>query len=53
MHGTAFEFQKEGDNKVKVFISFGGLLLVLTEDPSRLVEFKSGQQVYLVCCNTR
>ena len=43
MHGTAFEFQKEGDDKVKVFISFGGLLLVLTEDPSKLVKFKSGQ----------
>lgn len=51
MHGTVFEFRTEND-KVAMFISFGGLIAKFLAPKARLERFKFGSKVYLLCCNT-
>lgn len=41
MHGTAFDFKEDGE-QLAMTVSFGGLLLTLSEVPEVLVRFKHG-----------
>lgn len=51
MHGTVFEFKGEED-RVSIYISFGGLICKLTAPQSVATEFRFGMKLYLLCCNT-
>eukprot|EP00768_Dysnectes_brevis_P001334 gnl/Dysnectes_brevis/1330_a1493_3186.p2 GENE.gnl/Dysnectes_brevis/1330_a1493_3186~~gnl/Dysnectes_brevis/1330_a1493_3186.p2 ORF type:complete len:162 (+),score=33.94 gnl/Dysnectes_brevis/1330_a1493_3186:674-1159(+) len=55
MCGTVFEFRKHKEikNIVKVYASFGGLIMELSAPPDRLTGFKHGQKLYLLAKGTR
>jgi DNA-directed RNA polymerase I, II, and III subunit RPABC3 len=48
MHGKIFKYQEESDGKVSVYISFGGLLLGITGEPSHLSTLVIDDRVYLL-----
>jgi DNA-directed RNA polymerase I, II, and III subunit RPABC3 len=47
-YGKIFKYSEESDNKVSVYVSFGGLLLGITGEPSHLSNLKMDERVYLM-----
>lgn len=51
MYGKVFKYkdsQAQGQLRVEVFVSFGGLLMQLSGDPSKLESFEVDNSVYLL-----
>ena len=55
MHGRIFKIEqaKDGPGKAQVFISFGGLLMQLTGDASRLSALHIDENVFLLMRSTQ
>lgn len=47
-YGKIFKYSEESDNKVSVYVSFGGLLLGITGEPSHLSNLRMDDRVYLM-----
>jgi DNA-directed RNA polymerase I, II, and III subunit RPABC3 len=47
-YGKIFKYSEENDGKVSVYISFGGLLLGITGEPTHLNGLKMDERVYLL-----
>jgi DNA-directed RNA polymerase I, II, and III subunit RPABC3 len=47
-YGKIFKYSEENDGKVSVYISFGGLLLGITGEPTHLNGLKMDERVYLM-----
>lgn len=50
MHGKVFKFSEDKGSalKVSVFISFGGLILMIRGEPDQLSKLKLDSRVYLL-----
>ncbi|KAG9447283.1 hypothetical protein H6P81_013411 [Aristolochia fimbriata] len=51
MHGKLFKISEEGSGpnvKVEIYVSFGGLLMLLKGDPSNAANFELDQRLFLL-----
>ncbi|XP_068635572.1 DNA-directed RNA polymerases II and V subunit 8A-like isoform X2 [Aristolochia californica] len=51
MHGKLFKISEEGSGpnvKVEIYVSFGGLLMMLKGDPSNAANFELDQRLFLL-----
>ncbi|KAK8801930.1 hypothetical protein WA158_006325 [Blastocystis sp. Blastoise] len=48
MYGKVFKYEYKGNNKVLIYISFGGLLMSIEGDQRYLVNIKYGDRLYLL-----
>ena len=48
MYGKIFKFNEENDERVSLFVSFGGLLLSITGNQNHLQDLKIDERIYLL-----
>lgn len=48
MHGRVYKFEEASNDKVAVYISYGGLLMRLESDPKHLSELSMDLSVFLL-----